>query len=74
MTVNAGLLPPLESPPRDKREKKRQLAIRALVEMDAWITARGLESIATGPLARVAPPAPDLKPDRAARGRRGAPR
>ena len=56
MNVNAGLLPPLPKPPRDKREKKRQLAIRALEDLEGWIAARGLGAVATGARAEAAPP------------------
>lgn len=54
MNVNAGLLPPLDYPggkrPKheDKQEKKRKLAERALVDLDAWIAERGLARIAAG--------------------------
>jgi methylenetetrahydrofolate--tRNA-(uracil-5-)-methyltransferase len=36
MNANFGLLPPLESPPRDKRLKKQQLAERSLAALGAF--------------------------------------
>ena len=69
MNVNAGLLPPLEKSPRDKREKKRQLAIRAIADLETWIESRGLAGIATGAIAVVAEPAPPLPRSSASRAR-----
>lgn len=46
MNVNAGLLPPLPERIRDKREKKRLLAVRALADLERWITERDLGRMA----------------------------
>lgn len=39
MNANFGLLPPLASPPRGKRERRAALSARALASMDAWLAA-----------------------------------
>lgn len=41
MNVNAGLLPPLAERVKDKRERKRALAVRALKDLEDWIGGRG---------------------------------
>jgi len=48
MNANFGLLPPLESPPRGKRERRAALSARALAAMDRWA---GAESPAAAALA-----------------------
>ena len=42
-------------------------AIRALEDLESWISARGLSAIAIGPRATVAPPAPDTRTPRTRR-------
>lgn len=43
MNANYGLLPPLPERVRDKRERKRRMAERALQAIEAWKEAQGLE-------------------------------
>ena len=49
MNVNAGLLPPLDAPPKDKRERKRALAVRALEHQAGWMAERGLDRLVEPP-------------------------
>lgn len=37
--ITHGIMPPLEQPPRDKMQKKLQIAERALRDLDAWACA-----------------------------------
>jgi methylenetetrahydrofolate--tRNA-(uracil-5-)-methyltransferase len=39
MNANFGLVDELPHPPRDKREKRAQLAARALADLRGWIAA-----------------------------------
>ena len=43
MNANFGLLPPLERPPRKKRERKRAYSVRALEDLRLWMDMVGLE-------------------------------
>lgn len=38
--ITHGIMPPLENPPRDKMQKKMQIAERALADLEAWSCAR----------------------------------
>ncbi len=40
MKANFGILPPLENPPRNKRERKRAYAERALRDLESFLAAR----------------------------------
>ncbi len=43
MNANFGLLPPLEKPPRRKRDRKLAYSERALADLGAWMEGVGLE-------------------------------
>jgi methylenetetrahydrofolate--tRNA-(uracil-5-)-methyltransferase len=40
--ITHGIMPPLDSPPRDKMKKKLMIAERALADLDAWVTSPAL--------------------------------
>jgi methylenetetrahydrofolate--tRNA-(uracil-5-)-methyltransferase len=37
--ITHGIMPPLDNPPRDKMQKKMQIAERALADLEAWVCA-----------------------------------
>ena len=38
MKANFGILPPLEAPPRSKRDRYQAYATRALTSLENWLT------------------------------------
>ncbi len=45
--ITHGIMPPLDNPPRDKMQKKLQIAERALTDLDAWTRLGRAEPVAT---------------------------